>query len=87
MSGNERAVAVLGTGIMGSAMARNLLRSGMEVRVWNRTRQKAEPLAADGAGVAESPREAAQGAGILITMLADTAAVERAVGELSLIHI
>lgn len=81
MSGNERAVAVLGTGIMGSAMARNLLRSGMEVRVWNRTRQKAEPLAADGAGVAESPREAAQGAGILITMLADTAAVERAVGE------
>ena len=34
-------VAVLGTGIMGAAMARNLLAAGMEVRVWNRTREKA----------------------------------------------
>jgi 3-hydroxyisobutyrate dehydrogenase len=32
-------VAVLGTGIMGAAMARNLLSAGMEVRVWNRTRE------------------------------------------------
>ena len=37
-------VAVLGTGIMGAAMARNLLSGGMEVRAWNRSREKAEPL-------------------------------------------
>jgi 3-hydroxyisobutyrate dehydrogenase len=50
-------VAVLGTGIMGAAMARNLLEAGMEVRVWNRTREKAEPLADDSARVAErAPR-------------------------------
>ncbi len=74
-------VAVLGTGIMGAAMARNLLGAGMEVRAWNRTREKAEPLAEDGATVAGSPAEAAGGADFLITMLADAAAVEGAVGE------
>ncbi|MFD7944516.1 NAD(P)-binding domain-containing protein [Streptomyces sp. NPDC059744] len=42
-------VAVLGTGIMGSGMARSLLRTGLGVRVWNRTQSKAAPLAADGA--------------------------------------
>jgi len=40
---------------MGAAMARNLCRAGLDVRVWNRTRAKAEPLAADGARVAELP--------------------------------
>jgi 3-hydroxyisobutyrate dehydrogenase len=44
-------VAVLGTGIMGAAMARNLVSAGMEVRVWNRSREKACPLAEDGAKV------------------------------------
>ena len=39
-----RTVAVLGTGIMGAAMARNLLRAGHAVRVWNRSAAKAEPL-------------------------------------------
>jgi 3-hydroxyisobutyrate dehydrogenase len=38
-------VGVLGSGIMGAAMARNLLKAGMELRVWNRTREKAQPLA------------------------------------------
>ena len=74
-------VAVLGTGIMGAAMARNLLAAGMEVRVWNRTRDKAEPLAGDGAAVAASPAEATEGAEFVITMLSDTVAVEDAVGE------
>jgi 3-hydroxyisobutyrate dehydrogenase len=73
-------VAVLGTGIMGAAMARNLLSAGMEVRVWNRTREKAEPLAEDGAKVAGPPAEAAEAADFLITMLSDAAAVEAAVG-------
>src|SRR5215217_1704774 len=74
-------VAVLGTGIMGAAMARNLLAAGMDVHVWNRTPEKADPLAADGAAVAASPAEATEGAEFMITMLSDTAAVEDAVGE------
>jgi 3-hydroxyisobutyrate dehydrogenase len=73
-------VAVLGTGIMGAAMARNLIEAGMEVRVWNRTREKAEPLAQSGARVTQSPVEASEGADFLVTMLSDTDAVEEAVG-------
>lgn len=38
-------VAALGTGTIGKPIARNLARAGFEVRVWNRTREKAEPLA------------------------------------------
>jgi 3-hydroxyisobutyrate dehydrogenase len=79
MTENSGTVAVLGTGIMGAAMARNILAADMEVRVWNRTREKAEPLAEDGAKVADSPAEAAQGAGFVITMLADADTVEEAV--------
>ena len=72
-------VAVLGTGIMGAAMARNLLAGGMEVSAWNRSREKAEPLQEDGAEVADSPADAARGADFLLTMLADADAVEEAV--------
>ncbi|MEQ6902939.1 NAD(P)-dependent oxidoreductase [Nocardioides sp. YIM 152588] len=68
-------VAVLGTGIMGAAMARNLVRSGLPVRVWNRSPAKAEPLAADGAVVAASPTEAVDGADVVLTMLYDGASV------------
>ncbi|MEU0526488.1 NAD(P)-dependent oxidoreductase [Streptomyces niveus] len=64
-------VAVLGAGIMGAAMARNLCRTGHGVRVWNRTRAKAEPLAADGARVADSPADAVRGADVVLTMLYD----------------
>ena len=71
MANGNTSVAVLGTGIMGAAMARNLLKAGMEVRAWNRSREKAEPLAEDGATVADSPAEAAEGADFLLTMLAD----------------
>jgi 3-hydroxyisobutyrate dehydrogenase len=72
-------VAVLGTGIMGAAMARNLLAEGMEVSAWNRSREKAEPLAEDGAKVADSPAEAARDADFLLTMLADADVVEEAI--------
>jgi 3-hydroxyisobutyrate dehydrogenase len=65
------AIALLGTGIMGTAMARNLLKQGFEVRVWNRTRARAEPLAGDGATVAGSPAAAVDGADVIITMLLD----------------
>ena len=81
MTENNATVAVLGTGIMGAAMARNLLAAGMEVRVWNRTREKAEPLADDGATVADSPAEAAEGADFVLTMLADADTVAEAVEE------
>ncbi|MFH9400908.1 NAD(P)-dependent oxidoreductase [Streptomyces sp. NPDC017638] len=64
-------VTVLGTGIMGAAMVRNLVRAGHTVRVWNRTRAKAEPLAADGARVAGTPAEAVEGADVVLTMLHD----------------
>lgn len=69
-------VAVLGTGIMGSAMARNLARAGHEVRAWNRTRAKAEPLAADGVVVCDTAAEAIRDAAVTITMLADGDAVQ-----------
>ncbi|NLU71647.1 NAD(P)-dependent oxidoreductase [Streptomyces sp. HNM0575] len=64
-------VAVLGTGIMGAPMARNLCSAGLDVRVWNRTRAKAEPLAEAGARVAGSPGEAVEGADVVLTMLHD----------------
>ncbi len=76
---NDTTIAVLGTGIMGAAMARNLLAAGMEVRAWNRTREKAEPLADDGVKVADTPAEAAEGADFVLTMLADADAVAKAV--------
>ncbi|GLZ08017.1 dehydrogenase [Actinomadura sp. NBRC 104412] len=68
-------IALLGTGIMGTAMARNLLRHGFDVRVWNRTRSRAEPLAKDGATVTDSPAGAVEGADVVITMLLDGDAV------------
>jgi 3-hydroxyisobutyrate dehydrogenase len=72
---DKTSVAVLGTGIMGAAMAGNLARAGHDVRVWNRTRAKAEPLAADGARVTGTPAEAVDGADVVLTMLYDGPAV------------
>ena len=72
-----RTIAVLGTGTMGAPMARNLLRAGFGVRVWNRTVAKAAALAADGAQPARTAAAAAANADVLITMLADGAAVEQ----------
>ncbi|WP_445154529.1 NAD(P)-dependent oxidoreductase [Arthrobacter sp. Hor0625] len=71
----KRTVAVLGTGIMGAAMARNLLRAGHEVRVWNRDRAKTGPLVDAGALAAGSPADAVAGADVVLTMLFDAAAV------------
>jgi len=64
-------VAVLGTGIMGSGMARSLLRSGLDVTVWNRHPGRAAALAADGAHVAGTAAEAVADADAVITMLWD----------------
>ena len=70
-------VAFLGLGIMGSRMAANLCRAGLEVHAWNRTRARAEELAdAHGAVVADTPRDAARAAGVVITMVVDAPQVE-----------
>ncbi|HEY6496785.1 MAG TPA: NAD(P)-dependent oxidoreductase [Trebonia sp.] len=74
-------IAVLGAGgTMGLPIARNIARSGLPVRAWNRSGEKAEPLAADGAYLARTPGDAAAGAGIVVTMLADEEAVAAAMG-------
>jgi 3-hydroxyisobutyrate dehydrogenase-like beta-hydroxyacid dehydrogenase len=68
-------VGFIGLGNMGVAIARNLLKSGHRLVVYNRTRSKAEALAAEGARVADRPSEACRGDAVF-TMLADDAAVE-----------
>lgn len=70
-------VAVLGTGIMGAPIARNLARAGFAVRAWNRTRAKAEPLADEGVTVTDTPEQAVDGADVVLTMLLDGDAVEQ----------
>ena len=60
---------------MGAAIAGTLLRRGLGVRAWNRTRAKAEPLAEQGAIVADSPAAAAAGADVVLTVLYDAGAV------------
>ncbi len=70
-----RRVAVLGTGIMGAGMARSLLRSGLDVTVWNRSPGRAAPLAADGARVAGTAAGALAGADAVVTMLWDGGSV------------
>src|SRR3954451_23788791 len=68
-------IAALGTGVMGAPMARNLARAGHEVRAWNRNIDKAAPLRDDGVDVRDDPASAAEGADVVLTMLADADAV------------
>ena len=65
----------VGLGVMGQAIVRRLLDAGHEVTVWNRTREKAEPLLVAGARWADSPREVAERSEIVFTMVTNTAAV------------
>ena len=67
-------VAFLGLGIMGSGMARRLLSAGARLTVFNRSAERAEPLATAGATVADSPRAAVTDADIVFSMVADDAA-------------
>jgi 3-hydroxyisobutyrate dehydrogenase len=69
-------VAVIGAGIMGSAMARNLVTAGLTTRVWDRSPAATGPLAAAGAVVAPSARAAVQDADVAITMLPTADVVE-----------
>jgi 3-hydroxyisobutyrate dehydrogenase len=74
-------VAVLGTGIMGAPIARNLRAAGHEVRAWNRSAEKAQALADHGVEPSDDIRSAVQGADVVVTMLSDGAAVEEVAGE------
>jgi 3-hydroxyisobutyrate dehydrogenase-like beta-hydroxyacid dehydrogenase len=76
--GNVMDVGFIGLGNMGAAIARNLLKAGHRLTVYNRTRAKAEALAAEGAQLAERVADACRGE-IVITMLADDRAVEAVV--------
>src|ERR1700721_3728088 len=69
-------VTVLGAGIMGSAMARNLAAAGLDTRVWDRSPAAAAALAGAGVVVAASAQDAVRDAGVVITMLPTAAAVE-----------
>jgi 3-hydroxyisobutyrate dehydrogenase len=71
-------VALLGTGIMGHGMARNIVEAGIPLTVWNRTPDKAAGLGAD---VAPSPGDAVRGAGIVVTVLSDAEVVEGVVRQ------
>lgn len=68
-------VAVLGMGGMGSRIARRLLEAGHTVTVWNRSPERTEPLVAAGATATSSPAEATGSSEVVLTMLADPAAL------------
>jgi 3-hydroxyisobutyrate dehydrogenase len=69
-----KTIAFIGLGTMGSAMTQNLLQSGFSVVVYNRTRDRALPLQALGAEIADTPKAAAQNADAVFTMVTDDAA-------------
>ena len=64
-------VALLGTGIMGAGMGQNILAAGFSLRVWNRSPDKARPLADAGAVLASDPADAVRGVDVVVTMLGD----------------
>jgi 3-hydroxyisobutyrate dehydrogenase-like beta-hydroxyacid dehydrogenase len=70
-----KVVGFLGLGNMGTPMAGNLLKAGFSVVVWNRTKSKAKPLLEKGAIGADHPRQVAEKSDVVITMVADAAAV------------
>ncbi len=71
MSELAKSVAVIGTGIIGAAMARNSVKAGLDVSAWNRTHSLAEPLATDGVEVFENPAEAVAGRDVVVSVLSD----------------
>ena len=69
-------IGFIGLGIMGSAMAANLVKSGYQITVWNRSAESCGLLAGMGAAIAASPRAVAESSDIIIAMMANPAAVE-----------
>ena len=72
-------VGFIGLGIMGKPMAKNLIAAGYELTVYNRSPEKADELAGDGATVAENPKDAAARSDIIVTMLPDSPQVREVV--------
>jgi 3-hydroxyisobutyrate dehydrogenase-like beta-hydroxyacid dehydrogenase len=72
----KETVGFIGLGVMGLAMAPNLLKAGFGLRVYNRTADKAKPLLEQGATWARSPAEATEPGGIVVTMVSDDRALE-----------
>jgi 3-hydroxyisobutyrate dehydrogenase len=80
-------VGFIGLGIMGRGMSSNLLAAGHDLTVWNRTLERAEPLAEAGAALADSPSALAAGVDIVITCVSDTPDVEEVLlGDVGVIH-
>jgi len=80
-------VAFIGLGTMGIGMSLNILKAGHDVTVHNRTRQKEEEVAKEGAKRAESPKKAAEGAEIIVTIVSDTPDVEEIIlGPNGIVH-
>ncbi|HET7746143.1 MAG TPA: NAD(P)-binding domain-containing protein, partial [Vicinamibacteria bacterium] len=75
----KKNVGFVGLGLMGSRMARKVLEAGYPLTVWNRTAERAQPLAEAGARVARTPREVAESCDVLIACVADPNAVGRVV--------
>jgi 3-hydroxyisobutyrate dehydrogenase len=69
-------VGLIGLGLMGGPMGKNLLRAGFPLVVWNRTKAKADELVREGAKLAADPRGVAEQADVLITIVSDPAALE-----------
>lgn len=74
-------VAVIGTGVMGGPMARNLAAAGFDVRAWNRTAEKARALAGERILACDTVAEAVSGADAVLTVLSDGNAVRDAVSD------
>ncbi len=72
-------VGFIGLGIMGEPMARNLIRAGYSLTVFNRTRDKAETMSGEMVSLADSPAQVAERSEIVITMVSDSAAVEEVI--------
>ncbi len=80
-------IGFVGLGIMGRGMARNILRAGFSLTVWNRTASRMDELVAAGAAAAHSPAACAQQSNIIITCVSDTPDVEQVIlGENGIIH-
>jgi 3-hydroxyisobutyrate dehydrogenase-like beta-hydroxyacid dehydrogenase len=75
----QQRIGFAGLGLMGSRMARNLLKKGFALTVWNRSVERCVPLQKEGASVARTPRELGEKTDVVVACVADPAAVERLV--------
>ena len=74
---DKQKIAFIGLGKMGIPMSQNLIKKGYSLTVYNRTKDKTKPLADAGAKVANSPKEAAAGADVIVSMIADDTALHQ----------